>query len=154
MTQVSFLRRELGAQPLLLIRREVTRAELPGMLGECFGKLFGYAQKESVPVAGPPLARYVSMGGGKLTVEAAIPLAAAVPGQGEMEAGTLPGGPAAFALHVGPYEQLPETFAAMEKWIVAQGWRTGGAPWESYVTDPAQCAPADLRTEIYWPLSR
>jgi hypothetical protein len=30
----------------------------------------------------------------------------------------------------------------------------GGAPWESYVTDPADFPnPDDWRTEIYWPLS-
>ena len=33
--------------------------------------------------------------------------------------------------------------------------RPGGAPWESYITDPADHPdPKDWRTEIYWPLAR
>ncbi len=32
------------------------------------------------------------------------------------------------------------------------GLRPAGAPWEWYVTDPAEHPdPADWRTEIYWP---
>ena len=122
------------------------------MLGECFGKLFGHGAQAGLPIAGPPLARYVGMTGGQLTVEAAMPVATAVAGDGEMEAGILPAGPAAFTVHVGPYEQLPETFTALEKWIAEHGWEPGGAPWESYVSDPADCVPGELRTEIYWPL--
>jgi len=38
--------------------------------------------------------------------------------------------------------------------MAANGVRAGGAPWESYVTDPGEHPdPADWRTEVYWPLS-
>ena len=57
------------------------------------------------------------------------------------------------ALHAGPYEQLPETFAALERWIETNGYKKQGAPWESYITDPADFPdPADWRTEVYWAL--
>ena len=46
-------------------------------------------------------------------------------------------------------------FPALERWIEANGYRTGGAPWESYITDPADLPdPADWRTEVYWPLEQ
>lgn len=141
-------------QPVLLIRRRIAKSELQAMLAECFGKLFSYGHQAGLPIAGWPIARYVSMGPGLWTVEAAMPLATAVPGVGEMEAGTLPAGPVAFGLHAGPYEQLPDSNAAIEKWIESKGYRTGGSPWESYVTDPGQHPdPADWRTEVYWPLA-
>ena len=83
-----------------------------------------------------------------------MPLAAPAAAAGEMQPGVLRGGPVALGIHAGPYEQLPETYAAIEQWIEAGGWRAGGAPWESYVTDPAQHPdPADWRTEVYWPLA-
>ncbi len=83
-----------------------------------------------------------------------MPLAAPAAGEGEMESGTLPAGPAALGVHAGWYEQLPETYAAIEKWVAANGMRTAAAPWESYVTDPAQHPdPADWRTEVYWPIA-
>jgi AraC family transcriptional regulator len=76
-----------------------------------------------------------------------------VPGSGDIEAFTLPAGLTAVAVHGGPYDKLPETFVAFEKWIAAQGHSCGGAPWEVYVTDPADHPDAaDWRTEIYWPV--
>jgi AraC family transcriptional regulator len=155
MPTLSITRHERAAQPILLIRRRLPRTELQGMLAECFGKLYGYGQKAGLPIAGWPLARYVSTGLGLWTVEAAMPLATAVSGpfDGEIEAGTLPGGPVVLGMHAGPYDQLSETNAAIEKWIEANGLRASGAPWESYVTDPSDHPnPEDWRTEVYWPL--
>ena len=59
-------------------------------------------------------------------------------GVGDIEAITLPGGPAAVAVHMGPYDTLQETYAAIERWMEQQGVRAGGSPWESYITDPAE----------------
>jgi len=82
-------------------------------------------------------------------------MAVTAPGQDDVEAGELPGGPAAVAIHGGAYDQLGDTYAAMERWIEANRFGRGSAPWESYVTDPAEVLDVkDWRTEIYWPLER
>ncbi len=154
MPTISVTRQDFPGQPILLIRRSIPRAELQSMLAECFGKLFAHGHVAGLPVAGGPVARYLVVGEGLWTVEAAMPLATPVGGQGEMESGSLPAGPVAVGIHAGPYEQLPETYAAIEKWMAANGARAAGAPWESYVTDPGQYPnPADWRTEVYWPLT-
>jgi AraC family transcriptional regulator len=71
-----------------------------------------------------------------------------------MQAGFLHAGPVACAVHAGPYEQLSETHAAIERWIEANGFHAAGAPWECYVTDPGEHPdPANWRTEVYWPLA-
>jgi len=50
---------------------------------------------------------------------------------------------------------LNDTYVAMERWMDANGVRPGSAPWESYITDPAEHPdPADWRTEVYWPLAQ
>jgi AraC family transcriptional regulator len=154
MPTISVARQQYPGQHILLIRRKVPRTQLQGMLAECFGKLFGYGHKSGLPIAGWPVARYLSVGPGLWTVEAAMPLATAAKGEAEMEPGMLPAGPVALGIHGGAYDGLPETYAAIEKWMEANGVRPGGAPWESYVTDPAQHPdPADWRTEVYWPLA-
>jgi AraC family transcriptional regulator len=153
MTTISVARQQYAGQHILLIRRKIPRPDLQGMLSECFGKLYGHGQKAGLPIAGWPVARYLSVGPGLWTVEAAMPLAIAATAEGEMEPGMLPAGPVALGIHGGPFEQLPQTYAAIEKWMEANGESAGGAPWESYVTDPAQHPdPADWRTEVYWPL--
>jgi effector-binding domain-containing protein len=43
----------------------------------------------------------------------------------------------------------------MEVWMENNGNRPGGAPWESYITDPADHPDtAEWRTKIYWPLAK
>jgi AraC family transcriptional regulator len=154
MPVISISREERTAQPILSIRRRIARAELQSTLAECFGTLYGHAQKAGLALAGFPLARYVSTGPGLWTIEPAIPLVTPAPGEGEMQAGFLPGGPVALGIHGGPYDLLAETNAAIERWIEANGFRINGAPWEWYVTDPGEHPdPADWRTEVYWPLA-
>lgn len=153
MPTISVARQQYAGQHVLLIRRKIPRPDLQAMLAECFGKLYGHGRKAGLPIAGWPVARYLSVGPGLWTVEAAMPVAAAAPGEGEMQPGMLPAGPVALGIHGGPYERLPETYAAIEKWMEANGERQGGAPWESYVTDPAEHPdPSDWKTEVYWPL--
>jgi AraC family transcriptional regulator len=56
-------------------------------------------------------------------------------------------------VHAGPYDQLKETYAAVERWIEEQGASMGGPPWEVYITDPGDHPdPKDWRTEVYWPI--
>jgi AraC family transcriptional regulator len=153
MPTLSVTRQSFGGQAILLIRRSIPRSALQPMLAECFGKLFAHGHTARLPVVGGPIARYLAVGSGLWTVEAAMPLAMPAAAEGEMEAGTLPAGPVAVGIHAGLYEQLPETYAAIEKWMATEGVRTAGAPWESYLTDPGQFPnPANWRTEVYWPL--
>jgi AraC family transcriptional regulator len=155
MSVISITREKRAAQPILFIRRRIASTELQNTLGECFGALFGHAQKRGLAIAGFPLARYISTGPGLWTVEPAVPLVTPAPGEGEMEAGFLHAGPVAVGIHGGPYDALAETNAAIERWIEANGYRAAGSPWEWYVTDPAQHPnPADWRTEVYWPLAQ
>ena len=155
MPTVSINRRELAAQPILFVRMKAARHELPGVIAQGVTKVYTHAQTTGVPLAGHPLTRYLSSGPGVMAIEVAIPVANAAAGGGDVESGELPGGSTAVAIHAGPYDQLGETYAALERWIEQQGLRPGGAPWEWYVTDPADHPdPADWRTEVYWPVTR
>ena len=72
---------------------------------------------------------------------------------GDIKGATLPGGPAAFTTHVGPYDKLPEAVTALQQWITQQGLTASGGPWESYITDPGQYPdPKDWKTEVFWPV--
>jgi AraC family transcriptional regulator len=154
MPTLSIERRELAEQPILSVRSRAGRHEIANAIAEGLGKAFPYTQKNGLALAGRPFARYHSTGPGLFDMEVGIPLSAPATGEGDVKAGVLPGGLTAVAVHAGPYDQLSETYAALERWIEANGLRIAGAPWESYITDPMDHPdPADWRTEVYWPVT-
>jgi AraC family transcriptional regulator len=154
MPTLSIERRELTETPVLTTRLRPARHELAAAIGEGVGKVYIHAQTTGAALAGHPFTRYLSTGPGLFTIDVGIKLAAAAAGAGDVESGILPGGPAVVALHGGPYDQLGETYAAMERWMGANGLRPAGAPWEWYLTDPAEHPDtADWRTEVYWPVT-
>jgi AraC family transcriptional regulator len=154
MPTLSIERRHLPEQPILIVRRRPARHELSSAIAEGVGKVFTYAQSRGLALAGHPFTRYLSTGPGLFTIEVGFRFADAVRGEGEIESGVLPAGAAAVGVHAGPYDQLGETYAAIERWIETNGTRPAGAPWEWYVTDPGEHPdPADWRTEVYWPVA-
>jgi AraC family transcriptional regulator len=113
-------------------------------------------QQQGTQLAGPPFALYRGTPSDVVDVEAGFPLAARYPGGGAggVSAGLLPGGRALEAVHVGPYDTLPNTYRALTARMQADGLTPGESMWESYLTDPAADAdPAGWRTLVVWPLA-
>lgn len=153
MTLVSITRKEIEPMPFLFIRRQTSQTELQGTLGDCFGQVFTYCMKGGLEMAGFPLARYLKVGPGLMEVEAGVPLAKPAEGENEIQYCALPSGSVVFAEHGGPYDQLGDTHAAIERWIQEKGLQRAGPHWEWYVTDPAEHPdPANWRTNIYYPI--
>ena len=153
MPMLSAVLRTLPPQPALIIRSRVPASEIAATLGQSLGKIVAYALGAGGALAGQPFARYPEFGPGMITLEVGMPLRAAVPGQGEIEAFTLPAGRAAVAVHGGPYTHLKDTYVALERWMTEQGLKPSGPPWEVYVSDPADYPDsADWRTEVVQPV--
>lgn len=163
----SVARKQLAAQPVLVVRRRVKRSEIPSTIAEALPQVFAYAQQHGIALAGVPFTRYIEMGPGLVTMEPGMRIAASLEdpkspgsplaesaGEATVAASTLPGGPVATTTHTGPYEGLGEAYASVQQWMEGQGLTPGGAPWECYITDPAEYPdPKDWKTEVFWPLS-
>ena len=68
----------------------------------------------------------------------------------------LPAGRYACTVHIGPYEQLADTWARfMGQWLPQSGERMAaeGTSFEIYVNNPTDVPKAELRTELYIPLA-
>ena len=151
-------RKELAPQPVLVVRKRVRRADIAKTLAEQLGRIFQHAQSRGAAIAGQPFTRYLEWGPGVLTLEVGLPIA---PGWRDssaqavdIKADTLPGGPVATTTHTGPYDRLNDAHAAVQLWMEDNGLRGAGAPWEVYVSDPAEVPdPANWRTDLFWPLA-
>jgi effector-binding domain-containing protein len=135
-------------QPFTLAAKRVTIRpdQLCEAIGETaaeVGELLGDA------AAGRRLiVRYLSWAA---TAELEIGFEVEEPVQG-LEVTRVGGGPAAVALHIGPYDQLAAVTGEVAEWVGAHG-ELAGAPYEVYLNDPGQVPPDELRTEVVWPIA-
>src|SRR6478736_4691623 len=130
---------QLKEQPTAVVHETVPMNALRDFFGRAFAAVMGAVQQQNVQLAGPPFALYRGTPTDVVDVEAGFPLAGPYPGGGDgaVVAGTLPGGRALEATHVGPYDTLPQTYGAVMAKMQADGLTPGEAMWEYYLTDPA-----------------
>jgi len=159
---------ELASQQVVVGRKRVKRSDIAATIGQVLGQVFHFAQRHGIALSGLPFTRYLDVGAGLLTIEPGMRIAGsgqesiqidpswvADAGASDVRVDALPAGPAACTTHMGPYDKLADAYAALEEWMEAEGFSSAGAPWESYVTDPAQYPnSADWKTEVFWPVQR
>ena len=121
MPMLSIERRELPAQPFLFVRAKVARSEIrrPSEMAWARPSRTRCKRVRRLP-AGPR--RAMSRAARGLDLQIGIPIAVAAPGNDDVQAGELPGGPIAVAVHAGAYDSLGDTNAAMERWMDANGY--------------------------------
>jgi effector-binding domain-containing protein len=143
----------LGPQPIATIRSVTPAARVSAALGQILPEVWAYVAGQGKQPAGPPFTRYHGDFTETVELEAGLPVAEPIEGNGRVQAGELPGGPVASIMHIGHYDTLSETYDALAVWMAAEGRVPGGPFWEVYLTDPQEVPdPAEWQTEIICPL--
>ena len=145
--------RQTTVQPTVALKMTRPVSQIGPAMAEAFPKLYQAVVSAGMEPAGEPLARYFDFGEESTTFECAIPVPRAIAATGEIEPSTVGGGEAAFAVHVGPYDTIGETWGQLMAWIAAQGRTAAGPNWEVYVDDPGAVVADQLKTELYIPLA-
>jgi effector-binding domain-containing protein len=136
-----------------VISGSVAMAELADFFDRSFSRLAPAIADQGVAIAGPAFALYHGSPAATADLEVGFATDRPVRPDGDVRAGTLPGGTVARLVHRGGYDRLPESWGRLRAWIEARGLTPGHDTWEVYVTEPSpDMDPADLRTELYWPL--
>ncbi len=144
--------RTLAPQHTLVVRGKVPIDRLPATLPEMFGAVYAHAGRVGAQPVGAPFTRYFAVEP-LVDFEAGIVVAAPAQGGGQVQPGTLPGGEACVAWHVGPYETAHETYQAMQELMKARGKSPSTVMWEFYSSDPRrEPDPATWRTQCVWPV--
>jgi effector-binding domain-containing protein len=149
--QVELLDRQ--AQTTLVVRTRAAVQDLPQVLGPAWGAIMQRAGTAGAYPSGPPFVAYHNMDMQDLDLEIGFPFAQEVPSGGEVVQGLIPGGKAVSCLHVGPHNQLAGAYEALQAWAGANGHALAGVAYEFYLNDPRDTAPAELQTQVVFPLA-
>jgi len=141
-----------GAQPTLVVRKRASVQQMPQILGQAWGAIIQYAGRNGTAPAGPPFVGYHNMDMQDLDLEIGFPFPKSLSGEGEVQAGELPGGKAAECLHVGPYDKIAAAYEAMQKWLDENGHTPTGIAYEFYLNDPQTTRAEELQTQVVFPL--
>ena len=143
----------------LAIRARASVLDIPRVMAEALPEAWVTAERLGLrPVV--PFARYFSFEAPEIEFEppqiefeaGTLVDGVVMVGEGRVEPVQLPGGEVAVACHVGSYELLSETYAAMQRWIVEHERSSSGPMWEVYLDDPSVVPIERLRTEVVIPL--
>jgi effector-binding domain-containing protein len=139
---------ERTAQPAVVVRGNVAVPDIAGFLSGAFSAAARAVGRQQLSFAGPPFSRYTPGPDGTFDVEAGFPVDGPAQPTDQVAVCSLPGGPAARTVHVGPYDTIGLAYEAVEKWLAEHDYLPAGAPWECYLDEPSVPNP---RTEIVFP---
>ena len=140
--------KQFEPQTTLAVRVRASASELPQLMGRWFGAIGQYLVELRQPPTGMPYAGYFNMDIQNLEVEIGFPVGKDLPGKGEIQPGTLPGGKMATCMHFGPYDQLEAAYNALMAFVREQGLEPASAFYEMYMNDPNQVPVEQLQTQV------
>jgi effector-binding domain-containing protein len=142
------VRQEATAFDLLYVA--VTEADAQGFAG-AYGEISTFMATHGLAASAQPLLiSHGARGGRPARVLAAIPVERNETAADErVRWGRSPTGPALRAVHEGPYDRLPETYARLSAWMAVHGFEPAGVSWEQYVSNPATTTAEERVTHVY-----
>ncbi len=144
--------KEQSPQATVGIRTRTPVQDLSKVLGEAYGQIMQYLGEKGVYPAGPPFVAYYNDDMQDLDIEVGFPVAEELPGEGDIQAGEIPGGKMAACFYTGPYEEFEAPYTALTQWVQEHDYETTGVSYEMYLNDPQDTPPEELQTLIMFPL--
>jgi effector-binding domain-containing protein len=112
---------ERPVQPYVAVRGVVTMQTFPA-IADRLGEVFGWLAERGVAPSGAPFFRYLLIDMEReLEVEAGVPVATAMAGEGDVLAGVLPAGRYVTATHVGHPDELIKRTGELLSWAAEHG---------------------------------
>jgi effector-binding domain-containing protein len=131
----------------------VEMSDMPAFFDRAFSTLPAVLESQGVSPVGPAFALHHRPVTDTADLEVGVPVDRPVTAEGDVRPASLPGGRVARYVHHGAFDDLPVAWKRLESWIADRGLTSGDGVWEVYLTEPSpDMDPADLRTELNWPL--
>jgi DNA-binding transcriptional MerR regulator len=149
--------RDFPALDVLAVEGVVGRAEISAFCADAYPRLFAALGAAHAQPAGPGAALYPTgwfeSDGGRVVTYLPID-APPGPAPSGVRRFTVPGGPHAVSLHLGPFDGLDVTYGRLGRHVLSEGLAAEGPIRENYLVTPADTTdPDQLRTEVCWPVT-
>ena len=151
--ELAFFIVERDDQPVLSIRTSTSMSDLPETILQALMKVGEHLARLGAQPSGPAFVAYSNLDMRNLTVEIGFPVAGKLAGTQEVTARIIPGGSAGVCLYTGPYQELASVYQQVNAYLEGQGCELTGVSYEFYLNDPAVTPPAELQTQIVFPLA-
>nr|WP_321292972.1 GyrI-like domain-containing protein [uncultured Trichococcus sp.] len=139
---------ETQEQPTLIMKAVTPVGELPKILGKAFMEIVTHIMELGEQPVGPAFVGYFNMDMERLELEIGFPVSKALPGQGDILAGSIPAGKQVSCMYKGPYMEMPPAYEEIQKWIEDNGYKPLGPVYEHYYNSPEEVPESELLTKI------
>lgn len=146
---------EWPSRTFITKRAKLNIGALPSFFQQAYGEIYGAVQKNGMQVTEPPCAFYYSIDEGANTTDmaAAVPVKNGVTGLQDLEQVVLPACKVVTTTHIGPYNTMPSTYAAVQQYMNEKGLKHGLIV-EEYLSDPmVEKDASKWRTNIHFVVS-
>lgn len=146
---------EMKAQAVASIRTKVKVTEISTQLAVLLPEVGLQLAASGVRPAGAPFARYHAVADGEVDLEAGIAVSKPIQesDKSRVKNSELPAGKAVSCWHIGPYDQLGVTRAALTAHLAAEKQKARGGVWAVFWTDPGMVPdPAKWKTQLFAPI--
>jgi effector-binding domain-containing protein len=142
--------KEQPALDVLSVRSRVPVQELPQFFSRVYGAIGQYIGELGEQPEGGVFALYHNLDMQNMDVEAGFTVSKPLPGKGEIQPGTVPGGTYAICHYTGPYDQMDPAYDFLKEYAHDRGYKVGEIIYEWYLNGP-DVPPQELQTDIAFP---
>jgi effector-binding domain-containing protein len=135
---------EVTAQPLAVVRRRASLAELPNVMLEAFDQVWDFLGEHKVAT----LHNVVLYLDQVFNLEIGVQITTPLPPSDVVFASETPAGRVAMTTHWGAYEDLPLAHTAIARSVISNGMQVAGPNWEVYGDWDED--PEKRRTDVYY----
>ena len=143
---------EVRPRPIAVVRVTTLLSKWPGEFGRTLDKVYAAVRAGRIQQGGHNVMVYRPRQDGLVDIECGIEVAGTFDGFGEIVCCETPEGRVATAAHIGPYQELGASHAAIREWSGMHGHRLSGTCWEIYGDWDADVTK--LRTDLFHLLAR
>ncbi len=146
---------EQTAQPILAVKDSCAAADIGKTLGGLYGEIGVVMRKNKLDFAGAPMAYFYSFTPEKTVLEAAIPVAKEIKGEGRVKGRTTTAGKAVVVSFFGDYALMSEAMPSIQQYMKANKLVQAGPECDIYITDPGNVKDKiQIETKMVFPVSQ